>query len=225
VVVRQRQPTRFLRDLFYEVRVNSVLDRDRRLESYLVITTPVYLSFESGDVVEFNVVPYGERLSDAFEIAPSVPIPAGSYHWVRYRVEGTAAVKRKVSRRATFWFGEFYDGSLKQFTGSLAIKPSAAVSLEGTVSRNVGNLPAGGFTQDVIGARARLGFTANLQLHSFLQYDNLSRLFGANTRLRWQFHPLGELFLVYNRNVANLMDRWAFDSDQLITKVQYAVRL
>lgn len=130
-----------------------------------------------------------------------------------------------MSGRATWWFGTFYDGTLSQLAGSLAVKPSPSLSVEATVDRNVGRLPSGDFTQEVIGRRVRIGFTANLQLNSLVQYDNLTRLFGANTRLRWQFHPLGELFLVYNRNVLNLTNRWAFDSDHLTTKVQYAIRL
>jgi len=224
-LLRQRQPVRFLRDLFYELRVNTVLDRDRRWESYVVITTPVYLHFESGDVLEFNIVPYGERLAAPFDIAPGVAIPAGSYQWVRYRLEATAAAKRKISGRATWWFGTFYDGSLHQLSGAIAFRPSASLSLEATLSRNAGHLPNGDFTQEVLGGRIRIGFTQNLQLNSFLQYDNLSRLFGTNTRLRWQFHPLGELFLVFNRNVVNQPDGWSFDSDQLLAKLQYAIRL
>jgi hypothetical protein len=225
LVARHRQPLPFLRDMFYEVRVQAVLDRERRWESYLVITTPVYLRFESGDVLEFNIVPYGERLTEPFEIARDVAIEPGSYHWLRYRVEGTLAAKQMVSGRATWWFGRFYDGTLGQLSGSLAFKPSPSLSVEATVERNVGDLPAGDFTQEVVGGRLRIGFTADLQLASLLQYDNLTRLFGANTRLRWQFHPLGELFLVYNHNALNLSDRWVFDSDRLIAKIQHAVRM
>jgi hypothetical protein len=42
--------------------------------------------------------------------------------------------------------------------------------------------------------------------------------------LRWTFSPFGELFLVYNYNVVDRLDRWALDSTQLMAKVQYALR-
>ena len=73
-------------------------------------------------------------------------------------------------------------------------------------------------------------FSPDLQLSSFLQYDDESRQVGTNTRFRWTFTPLGELFVVYNYNVADLYDvierrsRWSLDSTQLLVKLQYALR-
>ena len=43
--------------------------------------------------------------------------------------------------------------------------------------------------------------------------------------MRWTFHPLGDLFVVYNHNVVDLTDRWELDSNQLLVKVQYAMRM
>ncbi len=59
---------------------------------------------------------------------------------------------------------------------------------------------------------------------NFVQYDNESRSFGTNTRLRWTFDPFGELFVVYNHNVTDFGDRWGRDSNQLLVKAQHAVR-
>ena len=84
--------------------------------------------------------------------------------------------------------------------------------------------------QDVIGTRLRLNFSTDLQLASYVQYDNESRSIGSNTRLRWSFSPQGELFVVYNHNwdeELNAVGRrtgWTFASNQLLTKVQYAFR-
>jgi hypothetical protein len=82
--------------------------------------------------------------------------------------------------------------------------------------------------QDVIGTRFRVNLSPDLQVSSYLQYDNESRSIGSNTRLRWSFSPQGEFFLVYNHNLdeeRNLLDRrvgWRFASNQLLTKLQYA---
>ena len=45
-----------------------------------------------------------------------------------------------------------------------------------------------------------------------------------NTRLRWTFDPLGDVFVVYNHNVEDFTDRWELESNQLIVKIQYAFR-
>ena len=38
---------------------------------------------------------------------------------------------------------------------------------------------------------------------------------GTNTRLRWIYHPFGELFLVWNNNVSDPFDRWEMQGYQL----------
>ncbi len=221
---RVLRPVGGVRDAVVQLHGRVVLDSLRRWESYFAFAAPFYLRFESGDRVEFNVAPYGERLAQPFDIAPNVTIPAGQYEWIRYRLEGTFATKRAVSGRVTWWFGDFYDGRLDELAATLVIRPSAAASLELTAVRNAGSLPVGEFTQEVFRARARLNLSADLTFNSLVQYDNQSRTLGANSRLRWQFHPLGELFLVHTHNVDRSGGRFAFASSQLLAKVQYAIR-
>jgi len=222
---RSRPGWSWMRWMYYELRPTLVLDWDNQWESYRFFTAPVNWLFESGERFEFNVVPEGERLIEPFEIADSVVIPAGEYNWIRYRLEGDIAAKRQLSGRITWWFGGFYGGHLHQLTARLAIKPSATASLELTGERNVGSIPAGDFTQDLVSARLLVNFSPDLQVSSFVQYDNESESVGTNTRVRWTFHPLGELFFVYNHNVVDTLDRWRLESNQLLLKVQYAVRL
>ena len=88
----------------------------------------------------------------------------------------------------------------------------------------MGHLPVGDFTQTLVGMRTRFNFSSDLQLNSFIQYDSDSRSLGSNTRLRWTFSPSGDLFVIYNHNVRDLTDRWSFDSNQLLVKLQYAFR-
>ncbi len=221
-VVRPDWP--WLRLIRNELFPTLVLDLDGVWESYRVFTAPLNWQFESGDRFEANLVPQGERLVAPFEIADGVVIEPGSYHWIRYRVEGDLAAKRVVSGRATLWFGPFYDGSLEQLELRMAINPAPIATLELNMVRNTGRLPAGDFTQELFGGRLRLNFSSDLEVSSFLQYDDESRELGANTRLRWTFHPLGDLFVVYNHNIRELTDRWQLSSNQLLIKLRYAFR-
>ncbi len=88
----------------------------------------------------------------------------------------------------------------------------------------MGRLPQGDFTQELLGTRVRVNVSPDFQINSFVQYDNESRSFGTNTRLRWTFDPFGDLFVVYNHNVADFGNRWGRESNQLLVKAQYAVR-
>lgn len=214
----------WLRTMFNEFRPNIFWGLDGEWESYRVFMAPVNWRFESGDRLELNAVPQGERLEGPFEIADGVVIQPGSYHFMRYRAELELASKRVLSGQLTWWFGGFYDGTLHQLEGRLQIRPSELVIFDLTGTRNIGRLEEGDFDQQVYGLRTLVNISPDLQVTSFVQYDDESRELGTNTRLRWTFNPLGDLFVVYNYNVVDELDRWALDASQLMVKMQYAVR-
>jgi hypothetical protein len=210
--------------MIHELRPTAYWSLGGKWESYRLFTAPINWQLESGDRIELNANPEGERLEEPFEIADGVVIQPGSYHHVRYRAEVELAAKRMVSGQLTWWLGSFYDGSLDQYEGTLRVKPSELVTVELSGTRNIGNLEVGDFDQTVVGVRGILNVSSDLQLASFVQYDDESGQIGTNTRLRWTFDPLGDLFLVYNYNVVDRLDRWALEATQLMVKVQYALR-
>jgi Domain of unknown function (DUF5916) len=214
----------WVRSIRNELFTTLVTDLDNNWESYRIFTAPFNWRFESGDRLEFNWVPQGERLVEPFEISDGVVIPVGDYHWTRYRVEVALAAKRKVSGTVSWWFGEFYHGTLDQYQARIQLKPSATFTMEVSGTRNVGVLPEGRFVQELVGTRMNVNVSPDLQITAFVQYDNESREVGSNMRLRWTFDPLGEVFLVYNHNIQDLGDRWRKDSNEFVVKVQYAVR-
>jgi hypothetical protein len=190
---------------------------------------PINCRLESGDRFEFNIVPTGERFAEPFEIADGVSIPGGAYHFNRFRLEAGLAPKRRANAQATWWFGRFYNGYLNQYILTGALKPSSLFIVELTAERDVGLMPSGRFVQDVVGTRFRFNVSPDLQLASFVQYADESHAFGTNTRLRWTFSPVGDLFVVYNHNLRtrdplSLRRELSFDSNQLLVKLQYALR-
>jgi Domain of unknown function (DUF5916) len=213
-----------IQQIFFELNPSLATDLSGKWESYRVFLAPVNWRFRSGDRVEFNVNPTGERLVSPFEVADDVSIAPGSYHWRRYRLEAGTAQKRRLYAQVTWWFGGFYDGSLDQVLWTGAWNPLPLVTVEFTGERNVGRLPSGHFAQTLVGNRVRVNISPDLSIASYVQYDTDSQSVGTNTRLRWTFRPVADLFVVYNHNVRSLLDRWRLDSNQLLVKVQYAFR-
>ena len=213
-----------IQQMFHEFGPSLATDLSGRWESYRVFMAPVNWRFRSGDRFELNANPTGERLVEPFEIADGVVIAPGSYHWMRYRVEAGTAQKRRLYAQVTWWFGGFYDGDLDQFLWTGAWNPTPLVTLEFTGERNVGRLPSGRFTQTLVGNRLRVNISPDLSIAGYVQYDTDSDSVGVNTRLRWTFSPAGDLFVVYNHNVQESLDRWRLDSNQLLVKFQYALR-
>jgi len=218
-----------IRQCFWENELSYVSGLTDGWQSYRYFMAPINCRLESGDRFEFNFVPTGERFSEPFEIADGVTIPGGAYHFKRFRLEAGLAPKRRLNAQATWWFGTFYDGYLNQYQLTAAWKPWSLFIVELTGERDVGIMPEGRFVQDVVGTRVRFNASPDLQLTSFVQYADESHTFGTNTRLRWTFSPLGDLFVVYNHNLRTrdplTFERaLGFASNQLLVKVQYAFR-
>ena len=218
-----------IRQCFVENEVELISSLHGGWQSYRYFMAPINCRLATGDRFEFNVVPTGEKLDVPFEIADGVTLPADSYHFNRYRLEAEFAAKRRFSGQVTWWFGPFYSGHLNEYELNAAWKPSSLFILELSAERNAARLREGSFTQDVIGTRVKVNVSPDLQFASFLQYDDESNSFGSNSRIRWTFDPLGDLFVVYNhnlttRNPVTRMQELAFDSNQLLVKLQYAFR-
>ncbi len=222
-----------VRQCFWENEFTYVAGLTGGWQSYRYFSAPINCRFESGDRVEANIVPQGENLSEPFEVANGVSVQAGDYHFLRYRLEAGLAAKRRFSAQATWWFGGFYDGRLHQIQLRSTWNPNPLFTAEVNGEHDIGHFPGGDFTADLWGVRLSANVSPDLQVSSFSQYDSESRAFGANTRLRWRFSPLGDLFVVYNHNLSDpddtTMDRWSarrlhFASNQLLVKAQYLVR-
>ena len=220
-----------VRQMHHQVDLLLVTDHDNQWESYEATLKPFDWLFESGDRVGLEALPQGDRPPEDFAVfeteADSVIIPAGEYQWTRFAVFGTLAEKRKVSGDVRYAFGRFYDGHLKTIEATVAIKPSPLYTVDLGVEQNRGELPGGNFTQYLYSGRLEVKPSTDFQVSSFLQYDNESRSFGTNTRLRWTFSPVGDLFVVYNHNLLRSLgprEPFGFESNQFLVKLAYAWR-
>jgi hypothetical protein len=213
-----------IQQLLHEFMPTLATDLEGRWESYRIFFAPINWRFRSGDRVELNINPTGERLVDPFPIASGVVIPPGSYHWTRYRLEAGTAQKRRLYTQVTWWFGDFYNGELDQMIWTGAWNPTPLVTVEFSGERNVARLATGAFNQTLVGNRLRVNVSPDLSIASYVQYDTDSDSVGVNTRARWTFRPEADLFIVYNHNVRSLADRWQLESNQLLIKLQYAFR-
>lgn len=227
VVYAPRLEGTFIRQMFHEFFADYFTNLKNERESYRIFMAPINWRLESGDRFEANFVPTGERLFAPFKVADGVVIPVGTYDWRRYRLEGGTAAKRRLAAQVAWWFGGFYNGKLDQVKVEGSWTPSPIVSLLFNAERSIGRLPAGNFDQTLVGVKARLNLSPDLQLNTFFQYDNETSSIGTNTRLRWTFHPQGDLFVIYNHNIRDFKESptgWAKDSNGLLVKAQYAWR-
>ena len=86
----------FVRQWYFELRITNYWNLNGELESRQIFTAPVNFRTESGEHIEFNVIPNREVLPVDFEVAEGVVIPKGDYSFVNYRFEVNTASYRKA---------------------------------------------------------------------------------------------------------------------------------
>lgn len=223
-----------VRQMFHEFSLRLFNDQSEATwQSYEVEILPLDWQLESGDRVDVTIQPQGDRPPEDFELADEVIIPAGSYTWTRWGLGLLTAAKRPVRGEFRWTTGNYYNGDLSTIEATLAVKPSALFTLEFSAERNTGNaialedtlLVPKDFTEELFGVRLLLNISSDLQISNLTQYDTGSKELGSNSKLRWTFHSLGELFIVYNHNLERTeRRRWSFLSNQVPVKIQYALR-
>ncbi|MDD3180661.1 MAG: DUF5916 domain-containing protein [Opitutaceae bacterium] len=188
--------------------------------------TPKFI-FENaaGDSIEFKYSPQGERIDEPFEIYKGVVIPRGNYSWDRGCVE--IATTRARALRAAFEMkvGGYYAGHHRVFAPNLEWRPSSHLYMGLNYTLQEIRLPEGSFNARLGNFAMNYTFSPNLSLNTMAQYDNKSRLFGTNIRLKWIVQPGNEVFLVWNQNYTNPSD-WNLRpvDSQVATKVAWTLR-
>ena len=157
------------------------------------------IEYQNSDRFSVGITDNYERLLAPFTIAPGVRIPVGEYDFVSGRAAFTLGQQRPFSGNVAVEYGRFYDGYLTSAGFSRSrVNVTARFSLEPTVSINWIDLPTGSFTAKVIGSRVTYTVTPLMFVSALVQYNSSTNLVGANVRLRWEYQPGSELFVVYN---------------------------
>ena len=78
------------------------------------------------------------------------------------------------------------------------IELSPQFSVEPGVSINRIELPVGDFTATLLTNRVTYTVTPRMFVGGLVQYNSVGNLLSANLRLRWEYQPGSEFFVVYN---------------------------
>jgi hypothetical protein len=222
----QPRPKRWgIRQFFFEFEPTYITNLANRLENWRFFIAPFNVRTESGEHLEWNVIPEFEHLDAAFEIYPGVIVPAGSYQWHKYRAEMNTATKRWWVIDFAYWWGGFYDGTRKQTGLGITLKPNAHLSLAMRADRNDIALVEGRFYTQVTTGRIDYNLTPNVSWQNLGQYDNETRIVSFQSRFRWILRPGNDLFLVLNRGWFRDFDgNYSTSFNRASSKLQYTFR-
>jgi hypothetical protein len=185
------------------------------------------VEFQNGDRFALAGGVTHERLPTPFRIAPGVVIPVGAYDFSTVRIGFVFGQQRPVSGNVSAEHGSFYSGRktvLEVSRGRVDVQ--SHVSLEPTLSLNWVDLAEGSFTSSLVGSRITYTASPLMFVGALVQYNSSNRSLAVNARLRWEYQPGSELFVVLNEQ-RDTSPRGAPDlrNRSLIVKITRMLRL
>ena len=156
------------------------------------------IDFHSSDRFTAGYSRAYEFLPRPFRIAPDVTLPIGGYDHASWRVGVNFGQQRMISGNLSAEWGTFFSGHTTAISFQRARTIlSSQLSVEPTYSVNWVDLVEGSFTTHLVGSRVTYTMTPRMFASSLLQYSSNSHEVLANLRLRWEYQPGSELFVVY----------------------------
>ena len=155
--------------------------------------------FENSDRIGFDIQDNYELLVRPFPIASDVTIPVGAYGFQDFFASYSMGRQRRFSGTFSIQRGGFFSGNITAYgyrRGRIEITPQ--FSFEPGISINRIDLPEGTFTATLVQSRVTYTLTPRMFFGGLLQYNNSTNSLSTNLRLRWEYQPGSELFVVYN---------------------------
>jgi hypothetical protein len=168
------------------------------LESRALIVRPFTLDTSPGDQLSGEVARYTEVLSRPFLLPGGLQVRPGRYEFDRVRLYSTMAGFRPVAVNLDFESGDFYDGKRFDTRIGVQLRPNKHMFFNAQYQTNRLRMPAGPFLTRNYSLTANAAFNVNWAWLNVLQYDNVSRRLGLNSRLRWLPTQGQAVYLVVN---------------------------
>lgn len=207
------------------VQAQEVRAHSGGLDSRLLRIAPVQLSWNTGDSAALNVLRETDVLDRPFVLPGAIVVPPGRYEWDRWRVQAATAASRDVSVQVRYEGGDFYSGDRTEWFGSAEWRPSRHLALAASYTWNELDLPEGSFITRLMTLRASAAFNVRWSWINFVQYDNVSRQLGLNSRLRYIPRLGREALLVLNHgSLRTPEDEWRSEVSDVTFKASYTLR-
>jgi hypothetical protein len=206
-----RPNLRSVRELNFEGFVFHAPDTRHVLQTQEWQTT-FRAEFNNGSYTDDDIVDvFTQLLTTPFNIYKNVSIPAGEYHWTRHQFTYGSPQDRKLTASFFERVGSYYNGNLNEARVRTTYRVSERLSFNfaeqwnrfrlGATADPSGNpLPPGsGKFSVVFGSfQTNYSFSRFLTLSTLLQMDTANNQgASANIRLRWNYRPDSDLFVIY----------------------------
>ncbi len=185
---------------------------------------PFRIYFQNGAQIGTFIEPNWQRLDEPFSPV-GIEIAPGDYDYTRYRVEVESDQSASLAGGIEVESGDYFDGELTTYEASFRYAPSPYLEVSADYVLN--QIRGLGVAQEdvdteLLGLNLRLALSPQLQFNTFYQRNTANDTSNWNARLAWEYRPLSFLYVVYNRNEDEGIDRdFRNVGEQIIAKFTY----
>ena len=157
--------------------------------------------FESSDRIDLTINDNYELLVVPFAPGPHVTIPVGGYAFTDVQVAYGIGEQRRLNGTVIAQKGGYFNGDITTLgfqRGRISVLPQ--MSIEPSISVNWIDTPQGAFRTDLAVTRINYAFNPRMFFSGLVQYNSASNTVSNNLRLRWEYSPGSELFVVYTED-------------------------
>jgi hypothetical protein len=175
-------------------------DTDRVLESRSQLGS-ARLDLMNGDEASMSVERSYEALTEPLELSEDHLVPAGRYHFTIGRAAYTLGPRHRFATGDVgVGGGSFYGGSLFEASYRGRLDLVGRLTLEPNIAVNWIDVPSepDAFWLNVFGLRATLPFSPRASVSTLVQYGTGDGHLGTSVRLRWEYRPGSDLFVVFS---------------------------
>ena len=133
-----------------------------------------------------------------FTISPGVVVPVGGYDYWTVRTAYSLGQQRPISGRLALGRGTLYGGRPHRSKLQRTRGVHSGFAVEPSVSLNWVDLPYGTFLAQLLNSRFIVTPSPRMIISSLVQDNMSARSITSSVRLRWEYRPGSELFVVYS---------------------------
>jgi hypothetical protein len=208
-----------------EIQLDYFSDLNGTLLTREIELKPLEFRFSSGEELSSEVMFIYENLAEDFHLLGEILIPAGDYTFKNYSVEFETARQRNLWGAIGYEWGEFFNGKIQTYEISAGWQAFVNLFLGAEIERNFLNFQENKLDFGIYRMTVNVLFNPQINMTTFMQYDDISENLGWQTRFQWIIQPGQEFLVAWNSTITNdPLDRFALSESALRFKLKYNIR-
>ena len=193
-----RPRLRGIRRLSWDARLDNIAAASGGALQTRSATATFRTEFLSGESVTATLERSDDRPDQPFRLPGGLVVQPDAYEYIQGTIAMQIATQRRVNGTLTATTGGFYGGDQTTVSYNGRVELTSQLALEPRVSLTSITLEQRTVRTQLVSVRTTYGMTPRMFVSALLQYNSAAAIVGLNARLRWEYAPGSDLFLVYS---------------------------